>query len=348
MSVDKDAHWKYLIQSWFQDFVKFFLPSIYEEVDFTVPPIFLEKELDKINKGASKKGHKRCDKLVKVTKKDGTEQWLLIHIEVQDGYDKLFAKRMFIYYVRIFDLYDEDIAAIAIFTGDRLPPKPINQYHRKVGNTNLTYEYETYVVKQLNTLTDEEALLANDNPFAVVILACLYVLKTKVKDYEKNTTKEQIKQKERLKFKLKLLELAKERGYTNDMIFSLLNFIKYVVKLPEELEIVATKKYYELQNKNTMTKEFMEQKQAFFDKYFRANAIEIIKELERRKVIEEFEAKRLQEKQELEAKRLQEKTISIIHLYTKSNFTVHQIAVVLQMEENEIIAILKKENLYKQ
>lgn len=88
MFVDNDAHWKYLISIWFEDFVKFFMPTIYDKIDFTVKPIFLDKELDKINKDASKKGHKRCDKLVKVARKDGTEQWILIHIEVQGSYDK--------------------------------------------------------------------------------------------------------------------------------------------------------------------------------------------------------------------------------------------------------------------
>jgi hypothetical protein len=46
-------------------------------------------------------GKRLADVLVKVFLKDGSEKWLLIHIEVQGYYEKEFGRRMFIYNYRI-------------------------------------------------------------------------------------------------------------------------------------------------------------------------------------------------------------------------------------------------------
>ena len=73
-------------------------------MDFSQPFTFLDKEMEQL----SKKGMKRSkivDKLVKIHLKDGSEQWLLVHIEVQGDEDENFSLRMFRYFYRIFDRY---------------------------------------------------------------------------------------------------------------------------------------------------------------------------------------------------------------------------------------------------
>ena len=59
---------------------------------------------------------KQIDKLVQVYLKDGSEKWILIHIEVQGYNDLNFPERMFKYfYYRIYDKYGKKIVALAIF-----------------------------------------------------------------------------------------------------------------------------------------------------------------------------------------------------------------------------------------
>jgi hypothetical protein len=59
-------------------------------------------------------GMRRADRLVRVWLPDGEETWLLIHIEVQSQEEQGFARRMFIYYYRIFDNYEREVVSLAV------------------------------------------------------------------------------------------------------------------------------------------------------------------------------------------------------------------------------------------
>jgi hypothetical protein len=71
-----DALWKAIVTEMLPDFIDFFIPELYEVIDFNRGFEFLEQELEKIIK-KSKKHRKYTDKLVKVYLKDGKEQWIL-------------------------------------------------------------------------------------------------------------------------------------------------------------------------------------------------------------------------------------------------------------------------------
>ena len=48
-------------------------------------------------------GKRIADKVMKVWRLDGEEQYVFVHIEVQGDYDASFAQRMFIYHYRLYD-----------------------------------------------------------------------------------------------------------------------------------------------------------------------------------------------------------------------------------------------------
>jgi len=75
----------------------------------------LDKEMEQLFI-ESMKGAKYVDKLAKVYLKDGSEEWILVHIEVQGYPDKEFSLRMFRYFYRIFDRYGKRIVSIALLT----------------------------------------------------------------------------------------------------------------------------------------------------------------------------------------------------------------------------------------
>lgn len=109
--VDYDGLWKKLIYELFEEFILFFAVDLYEAIDFSKEPEFLQQELfQEIIQ--EKKGRQIADQIVKVYLNNGIEKWLLIHIEVQGDRDLDFSKRMFRYYYRIFDKYDRDIIAM--------------------------------------------------------------------------------------------------------------------------------------------------------------------------------------------------------------------------------------------
>jgi predicted transposase YdaD len=205
-----DKAWKEVIEELFEDFVKFFMPDLYEIIDFSKGYEFLDKEFSTLFPESDAE-NKRVDKLTKVLLKDGKEQWILIHTEVQGYDDKNFEKRMFQYYYRIFDKYEKDIEALAIFTYKENSHKS-NNYQKKFLQTEILYKFRTYDVSKQN----ENNLKLIKNPFALVVLASLQAIGHEDNDHNN------------AKFKKGLLKLLFESGYNKDeskAIFRFLNFI---------------------------------------------------------------------------------------------------------------------------
>jgi predicted transposase/invertase (TIGR01784 family) len=219
-----DKAWKEVIEELFEDFVKFFMPDLYEIIDFSKGYEFLDKEFNTLFP-ESETEDKRLDKLIKTFLKDGQEQWILIHTEIQSYSDKNFEKRMYQYYARIFDKYDKDIEAIAIFTFSGETNKSY-KYEKKFLKTKLTYEYRTYDISKQT----ENDLKLIKNPFSLVTIAALKAI-THIDNDENN-----------VKFKRELLKLLFQSGYTkkeSESIFRFLNFI-YEIKDP-----IIKKEFYQ-------------------------------------------------------------------------------------------------------
>lgn len=134
--INYDAQWKLVIEAYFEDFVAFFLPTLYPLIDFGIDPVYLDKELHELV-ADKMTGIREGDKLVKVFLKSGLERWIFIHIEVQSYPDKEFDLRMFSYYYRIWDRYGSNIVALAIFTErHKLPIMYKVQSYGTVGQTH--------------------------------------------------------------------------------------------------------------------------------------------------------------------------------------------------------------------
>ncbi len=161
-----DSLWKAILEDVMDDFLRFFYPDAAEFFDFSAGFVFLDKELQSLFPQAEEQGSPRyVDKLVKVYTRAGKEQWILIHIEVQSYPEKHFPERMFHYYYRILDRYHRPVTAFAIFTGKSKKPLPCS-YEQAFLGTSIIYEYNACQL----SLLEEEALLRQDNPFALVAL----------------------------------------------------------------------------------------------------------------------------------------------------------------------------------
>lgn len=207
----KDEIWKRVIEKFFNDFVSFFMPNLHKDIDFSVKEKFLDKELQKISVKSSRKNRK-VDELIEIKLKDGTDKLFLLHVEVQGYDDPEFATRMYKYQYRIFDKFDKDVIALAIFIDSDESFKP-NKYEKNLYETEIRYKYKTYKV-----LEQKEELLKKDkNPFALVILASLYYLKAKNN------------QKKKFSYKLKLVELLSLKRYKQEDINDLFDFIDNLI-----------------------------------------------------------------------------------------------------------------------
>jgi hypothetical protein len=208
--ISKDVLWKGLVYDLFDEFLAFYFPAYVAEVDFSQKPVFLDKELAEISP-LSDAGEHRADMLVKVFLKDGTEKWLLIHIEIQGYEDKEFEQRMFHYYYRIWDKYQKSIASIAIFTDEKADYHP-KKYEFATWDTHLSYKFTTYKI-----LDAKQADLDKmNNPFALVTEVVLLAIQQKKED-----------ELVVLELKTALFRKLLEKGYDKNYIRILGRFLEY-------------------------------------------------------------------------------------------------------------------------
>ena len=214
-----DQLWKGMIEEVFDDLLRFIFPEADRVFDMQRGFQFLDKELNEIYQEPEKGPDTRfVDKLVKVYKLDDDEEWLLVHIEVQGQPDKQFPERMFRYYYRIFDRYQQPITAIAIFTGQTGYKMPRSYLHTFLG-TCLIYHYNTLCITDLS----DKELSNSENPFALVVLAA-----------KKALLAGKVPEKELLEQKLLVarLLLRKER-FSRRKIGMILTFLKNYITFEE-------------------------------------------------------------------------------------------------------------------
>jgi predicted nucleic acid-binding Zn-ribbon protein len=113
-TTDYDGAWKETLELYFKSFLELCFPSVAKNIDWQQKIEFLDKELEEVVRDAAL-GKQRVDKLVKVNRLDGVEEWILVHVEVQSQIDMHLSQRMYQYYHRIRERSD-----IGIIPTDRL------------------------------------------------------------------------------------------------------------------------------------------------------------------------------------------------------------------------------------
>ncbi len=183
-----------------EDLLLFVEPEIGGELDLERGFEFLDKELMEIYPEPDQPANTRVvDKLVKAFLRDGSEHWMLLHIEVQAKNNKDFARRMFDYFIRLFSKYGRPLAAVAVLTGRDGGNMPA-AYEDRCLWMRARYEYKTIAIIDY----PDEMLEASTNPFAVVLLVAKEAL-LQVKGTEEERDSVLLEQK------LLLVRLLKER-----------------------------------------------------------------------------------------------------------------------------------------
>jgi len=327
--IDYDGRWKMIIEQLFDDFMAFFMPKLFEEIDFSKGVVFLDKELQKIMPQKERKGKRISDCLAKVYLKNGKEKWILVHIEVQSSYKANFSARMFKYFYRIFDKYEEKIAAIAIFTNEK-HPKNSGIYDDEFFGTQIIYKYNTYKISEQSV----EHLQNQQNPFALAVLANKYVLASKNKE------------RKRLQFKIELLKLMRQHNFSKEKKTAVFVFIQYLLLLPQELELefedLVLGKLKNHKNMREIT--FEPEMIAFAERCFAAihgDTFENLIANERQKIEQERQKERQkveQERQKVEQKRQK----AVLNLHQNLGLDAVNIASLLELDIKYVAAVIKK------
>ena len=116
---DFDGLWKEAVERFLPQLLQRTLPKLYKDVDFSVPPEFLSKELRDTIQRPSVDEHNAplfVDELIKIHLKNGQTEWILLHIEIQGSGGDDISLRMTVYCSLIFAHYRKMPVALAILT----------------------------------------------------------------------------------------------------------------------------------------------------------------------------------------------------------------------------------------
>jgi len=215
-----DNPWKEAISIYFQPFIELLFPDVNAIVDWTREYEFLDTVLQQVTRD-DEIGERTADKLVKVWLKDGTETWILIHVEVQSQYQANFAERMYIYNSRIFGVYRQKVLSLAVLADDSPSWYP-TQFEYNIGGSQVLLKF--VVTKLLDYQQQWNALEQSLNPFSAIIMAHLKTQGTRQKP------------EDRLQWKLRIIKGLYQQGYSREDIRELFRLIDWLMALPQPLD----------------------------------------------------------------------------------------------------------------
>lgn len=216
---DYDSPWKEAVERCFPEFMAFYFPEAHAQIDWAQGYAFLDQELRAVVQDAEL-GKRFVDKLVRVRRFSGAEDWIYIHVEVQGSAQAEFAERMFVYNYRLYDRYRRPVASMAVLADDSEAWRPERFGFEVLG---CRHQLDFPTAKLLAYAGREEALQSEPNPFALVTLAHLLTRATR-HDMQA-----------RFAAKWKLVQLLYRRGWNKQRIINLFVVLDWMMRLPEAL-----------------------------------------------------------------------------------------------------------------
>ena len=215
---DTDSPWKEMLEQDFPLALRFFLPNVHADIDWSRDHESLDQELRKLDPGGVV-GKRIVDRLVKAWSRGGDSRFL--HVEAQGRKQLHMPKRMYDYSVRLEQHFGQPIASFAILL-DTNPKWRPRRYRTEIYGTKHTFEFVP--IKILDWEGREEELRAHENPVALFVLAQLTAMRTK-KDLER-----------RLATKLGLILLLQDRGMGADDLRRWYRYLDWLLVLPKEYD----------------------------------------------------------------------------------------------------------------
>jgi hypothetical protein len=209
-----DRAWKRVLEDGIDDAIAFFMPDLAKDRDMSRDVEILSGEFPAID-SETDKGLRRADLCMSVPLKGGISKKVCLFIESQHEDDKDFARRMFQTFYRMSDSFNENVTALAIFTGSAKNRDVFSYYCYGV---ELSFKYNTYHVISQNIKT----LRRDDRVFATVVLAGRMMVAANGEPAARE------------KYALKLLKILRERGYDKKRIRLIMAFVHNILRLKND------------------------------------------------------------------------------------------------------------------
>ena len=250
-----DSPWKLALEAFFPQAIQLFAPDLYAVIDWSVAPVFLDKELQSmdLSEGTPDKGSLRADKLVQVRHRSGCNARILTHVEIQGGAmgpkgRSRIARRVYDYRTFIAHRHDAHshqsgeppplLFSLAILVRSRKGPDHL-EYRREFLGQGVRFSFAVVHLSQWLDRWDDLESLARTNPFAVVIMAQLQAVRHR-------------NHRKRLNPALTLARMLYDYGYPPEQIGVLLRLIEWMLRLPKDLEPAYLNTVQSLKQEGTM------------------------------------------------------------------------------------------------
>ncbi len=215
---DFDGPWKEVLDLYLEEAIAFFFPAAHADIDWSRGYHALDKELQQVAPDGERAAQ-AVDKLIQVVLRDGTDTWVLIHLEVQSQPEREFAERMFRYHTRLYDRYRQEIVSLAVLGDERAAWRPDSFGYGRWGSM---IRFTFPAIKLLDF--SEEELASSPNLCAIIVLAHRTAQATRHDPTGRAAAK------------LGLVRRLYQRGLTREQIRDLYRFIDWLLRLPQALE----------------------------------------------------------------------------------------------------------------
>ncbi len=166
----------------------------------------------------SSDSRRHVDKLIRVCTLSGEYRWILLHIEVQGEPETEFTRRMFTYYYRLVERFDEPVVSMAILADTRKNFRP-DHYRQELMGCSIRFDF--ICVKLLDLQPQLDVMLASDNIFALLVAAQLIAKQVK-------------NPRQRTDAVLSFYRMARKKGYSRQHIFLMHDFIEWMIRIPKQ------------------------------------------------------------------------------------------------------------------
>jgi hypothetical protein len=311
MIAKRDYLWKAAFRMFMPEFIQFFYPDKYDEIDWDRKVEFLDKELHKLYL-KSKHKNRVADVLARLYLKDGGVLWILLHIEVQGYFDAFFSLRLHQMRYRIEDLFGVNPVMLAILTDDN--PEFTPQYYEinTWGSTNRT-TFHSYKVMNF----PPEKYSNPDSPVSIIMKTVYHSIQS-----------QKLTDENKMELYLPIVRTFFRKGFSKEKINLLLSFIENHVNFANKENHIIFEDKIDKMTKYETTQDILD----YFDP---------AKRLEKAEAAFAKMAKAKEKERQAKEKERQAKEKSIL-LMLNNGFDADLIAESLGISKAEIMSIFNK------
>jgi len=230
---DYDEAWKELLDEHLDQILGCFFPVVHAAVDWGRGIEWLDQELREMFPDSDVRTF-RVDRLVKVRRTDGGEQWLLIHLEVQSFRESGFAERIYHYNHGIHRAWGRQPVSLVILADLEEGWKPEEYVHEELGCVTRFRFVRCKLLEEMERLEDDYRLPA------VAAKAQIGALRT-VGDPER-----------RFEIRWRILRALYEHGFSAAEVRAAYRILSWMMRLPRDMQLTFRERVVEWERSKTM------------------------------------------------------------------------------------------------